>query len=80
MLLYQSLLTEEVNKMLVQTLALTKLDYCSSVWGGLHKSLVNKLQTAMNFANGIIFCARKNDPVTPLLQQVNWLINQNTFP
>ena len=71
------LITEEATKLLVQTLALTKLGYYSAIWGGLDKTLVNKLQRAMDFAARVIFRARKNDPVTPLLRQLNWLTVQN---
>ena len=50
-------------------LALTKLEYCSTVWGGLDKILVNKLQRAMNFAARVTFCACKeewpHDPFSP---------------
>ena len=55
---------------LFKLLALSKLD--SLVWGGLDKTLVNKLQKAMTFAamQGYLSCARKNDPMTPLLD--NW--------
>ena len=70
-------LTKEATVLLVQTLVLTRLDYCSAVWGGLDKVLVNKLQRAVNFAARVIFRAKKRDPVTPLLRQLNWLSVQN---
>ena len=34
----QHFLTEEATRLLMQTLVVTKLDYCSAVWGGSDKN------------------------------------------
>lgn len=47
-------LTVDATKLLVHSLVLSRLNYCSMVWGGLNKSLVSKLQTTMNFAVRVI--------------------------
>ena len=43
-------LTEEATKLLVETSVLTRLDYCSVVWGSINNTSVTKLQRAVNFA------------------------------
>ena len=70
-------LTLEATKLLVQALVLSKLDYCSVVWGGINSTSVTKLQRAVNFAARVIYGAQKSDHVTPLLQTLNWLTVRN---
>ncbi len=70
-------LTEDATKLLVHSLVLSRLNYCSVVWGGLNKSHVRKLQKTVNFAARVIHGARKYDHVSPLLQELNWLTVEN---
>ena len=41
--------------LLITSFAFSKLFYCSSVWGNIVKSNINKLQLARNFAARIVF-------------------------
>ena len=70
-------LTLEATKLLVLVLVLSKLDYCSVVWGSINSTSVSKLQRAVNFAARVIYGARKSDHVTSLLQTLNWLTARN---
>ena len=70
-------LTEDATKLLVTTLVLSRLNYCSVVWAGIGKTDVHKLQKMVNFAARVIYCKRKSEHVTPLLKNLNWLTVEN---
>ena len=61
----------------MKSLVLSKLSYCSVVWGGIGKTDVQKLQQIVNFAARVIFNKRKQEHVSPLLRQLNWLSVEN---
>jgi len=70
-------LTEDATKLLVQTLVLSRLKYCSSVWGGVQEKDLLKLQKMVNFAARVIYRRRRYDHVSPLLRSLNWLSVEN---
>ena len=46
---YRYFLTEHTTCLLVDSLALCKLSYCSVVWGGISQTDVKRLQKVVNF-------------------------------
>ena len=56
-------------------LVLSRLDYGSTVLAGLPKQLLDrlKLQSVQNAAERLVFAARRNDHITPLLHSLHWL-------
>ena len=57
---------------IMNTLAFSKLFYCSSVWSSAVNTNLLKLQAVQNFAARIICGTRKFDHVTPLLKEPRW--------
>jgi len=58
---------------LVQTLVVTKVDYCSSVLSDISGQLLQRLQSVFNAAARLVFSARKLEHITPLLCELHWL-------
>lgn len=67
------LLDQETSTLIVQTLVLSKLFYCSSVWSGTAAKNIKKLQLVQNFAARVISKTYKYDHITPVLQELKWL-------
>jgi len=59
--------------LIINSLVMSKLLYCSTVWSNTSDKNIKKLQQVQNFACKIITNSRKYDHVTPLLQELNWM-------
>ena len=60
--------------MIVQSLALSILNYCSRIWGITTMEQLDRVQKVQNFAAKVAFGgARKYDHVTPILQDLQWM-------
>jgi hypothetical protein len=59
--------------LMVSTLVMSKLLYCSSVWSNTSTKNVKKLQAVQNFAGRIVTQTRKFDHITPVMEELNWL-------
>ena len=60
--------------MVVQSLVLSIINYCSKVWGVTTNQQIERVQKLENFAAKIaIGGARKFDHVTPILKELEWL-------
>ena len=58
----------------VQSLALSIINYCLKVWGMTTQQQIDRVQKLQNFAAKIAFGrARKYDHVTPILRELKWL-------
>ena len=63
--------------MLVHALVTSKLDNCNSLFYGLPKNLLQRLQYVVNSAARLVTLSRKSGHVTPL--QLHWLaVEQRT--
>ena len=67
------LLTVESTHQLVQSLVLSRLDYCNSILQGLPKGQIAKLQRVQNSAARLISCTPRCEHITPVLKQLHWL-------
>ena len=66
-------LTTDVTKILVCAFVRSKLDYCNSLLSKCPNQLLNKLQKVHNSAARLVFKARKQEHIKPLLQKLHWL-------
>ncbi len=51
----------------------SRLDYCNSLYLGLPKSLLARLQMVQNAAARLLTGAKKHDHITPILTSLHWL-------
>ena len=59
--------------MLVNSLVISRLDYCNSLLYDIPKYQRDKLQRIQNTAARMITGARSSDHITPLLKSLRWL-------
>ena len=69
----RSFLSEHAAQLLVQTLVLSRLDYCNALLAGLPASSIKLLQLIQNAAARLIFNEPKRIHVTPLFINLHWL-------
>ena len=67
------LFSREVLHTILNSLVLSKLFSCSTVWAGISKNNLHKLQLMQNFAAHILTNTRKCDYITPVLKELGWL-------
>ena len=58
---------------IINSLAFSKLFYCSSMWSSTTKKNIARLQKVQNFAARIVTGARKYEHITPMLKELHWL-------
>ena len=63
----------DAMKTLIQTMTMTGIDYCHSLYIGLPGKNVDNLQLAQNSAARIIQRTHSREHITPILEQLNWL-------
>ncbi|KAI4886774.1 hypothetical protein NFI96_006694 [Prochilodus magdalenae] len=66
-------LSQEATQLLVQSLVISRLDYCNSLLAGLPLWAIRPLQLVQNAAARLIFNLPKFTHVTPLLRSLHWL-------
>ncbi|KAI4897115.1 hypothetical protein NFI96_004734 [Prochilodus magdalenae] len=66
-------LSQEATQLLVQSLVISRLDYCNSLLAGLPLRAIRPLQLVQNAAARLIFNLPKFTHVTPLLCSLHWL-------
>ncbi len=66
-------LTDDSAKILVHALVLSRLDYCNSLFVGLLKKDIHRLQVIKNAAARLIFRKKPSDDATILLKKLHWL-------
>ena len=60
-------------KSLVQSVVVSRIDYCNSLLSKAPQRLTNKLQRVQNHAARIIYKKKKRDHITPVLKELHWL-------
>jgi hypothetical protein len=66
-------LTVEDLKTIVQSLVVSKLDYCNSLLYGVAEYEISRLQRLQNSCARLIFGKKKNESVSALLFDLHWL-------
>ena len=66
-------LTQRAAAMLMSALVLSRLDFCNSLFAGLPKTQIKRLQLVQNHAARVVMKGRRRDHVTPLLRELHWL-------
>jgi len=67
-------ITTETRIMVVQTLALSIINYCSNIWGSANKTQMQKVQKLQNFAARVALGnISKLDHITPHIKKLKWL-------
>jgi hypothetical protein len=69
----KNFLTERQMRILIQSVILSAIDYCNSLYFGCHSSVINQLQTIQNRACRVIFGLKKRESVQQKLQELHWL-------
>ncbi|KAL7881425.1 hypothetical protein AOLI_G00082730 [Acnodon oligacanthus] len=69
----QPFLTPEAAQVLVQSLVISRLDYCNLLLAGLPKQAIKPLQLIQNAATQLVFNLPKFSHITPLLCSLHWL-------
>ena len=63
----------ESTKSLIQSLVISRLDYCNSLLINLPNHLIQKLQKVQNYCARLIYRKKKRTRTTPLLRDLHWL-------
>ncbi|KAI4875881.1 hypothetical protein NFI96_009458 [Prochilodus magdalenae] len=66
-------LSQEATQLLVQSLVISRLDYCNSLLAGLPLRAIRPLQLVQNAAARLIFNLPKFTHITSLLRSLHWL-------
>ncbi|KAK3526876.1 hypothetical protein QTP86_001942, partial [Hemibagrus guttatus] len=66
-------LSTQATQVLVQSLVISGLDYCSSLLAGLPLNAIHPLQMIQNAAAPLVFNLPKFSHTTPLLRSLHWL-------
>ena len=66
-------LTVQITNILVCAYVISKLDYCNSIFANCPQYILEKLQKVQNAAVRLVFRAKKQDHVTPLMKKLHWL-------
>jgi len=61
---------------IAKTIATSKLDYCNSLYYGLPKYQINRLQHIQNALAWTTVQAPKFQHITPILRSLHWLLNE----
>ena len=69
----KAFLSFETRHLLCQSLILSRLDYCNSLYFGLPNYLLMKLQKIQNSAGRFVFQLKKGTPTSPYLHDLHWL-------
>ncbi|KAK3510028.1 hypothetical protein QTP70_026003, partial [Hemibagrus guttatus] len=66
-------LSTQATQVLVQSLVISRLDYCNSILAGLPLNAIRLLQMIQNAAARLVFNLSKFSHTTPLLRSLHWL-------
>ncbi len=58
----------------IHALITSRLDYCNSLYLGLPKSSLNRLELVQNVAARLLTGTRKHEHITPVLASLHWLL------
>lgn len=69
----RGLMSQQDLEKLVHAFIFSRLDYCNSIFTGLPKKSIRKLQLIQNAAARVLTKTKKMDHITPVLRSLHWL-------
>jgi hypothetical protein len=66
-------MSKDAARTLVQSLVISRLDYCNVLLLNISAELASKLQTVLNNAARLVTRTRKCEHITPVLIELHWL-------
>ena len=69
----RKLIDQDTAQLIMQSLILSRMDYCNSLLAGTAKYQLKKLQRIQNMAGRVIFQLERFDHITPALIDLHWL-------
>uniref|UniRef100_A0A8C2BTF1 Reverse transcriptase domain-containing protein n=1 Tax=Cyprinus carpio TaxID=7962 RepID=A0A8C2BTF1_CYPCA len=69
----KNFLTPKTLEMAVHAFVTSRLDYCNSLYCGISKSQIARLQLVQNAAARLLLNCRKHEHITPILRSLHWL-------
>ena len=66
-------LSEDIAKIIVHSLVISKLDYCNSTLINLPDKAIRRLQLVMNEAARLVTLTPRRNHITPALKRLHWL-------
>ena len=73
-------LTPDMRSSVVQSLAMSHINYCIKIWGTAGITQIKRMQKLQNFAAKIVNAkARKYDRATPIIKDLKWLKVKESF-
>ena len=67
-------LTEDAVKTLIQSVVISRLDYCNCIFVGIPLNSIHRLQLAHNAAARVVYKPSPRAHMTPFLRQLHWLL------
>ncbi len=68
------IISDMAVKTLIHAFITSKFDFCNSLFYGIPKYLLNRLQKIQNSAARIVTSTKRSDHTTPILNQLHWLL------
>ena len=74
-----TLLNKQARLLAIDTLVMSRINHCSTIWSNMSKEQLNSMQKGINFATKVPTDGKytKRDHVTPLMKNLRWLNIQN---
>ena len=69
----KSFLSASDLEIVIHALISSRLDYCNSIYSGLNKKSISRLQMIQNSAARLLTNTKKRDHITPILAGLHWL-------
>ena len=84
LLMFIRRITDNFDKLtriiVVQTLVFSLMNYCISIWAFTNATLLHRVQKLQNFAAKVATGgASKNDHVTPIIEELQWMTIKDKF-
>ena len=69
----KNLFDQKTLAMIIDTLVMSKINYCSSIWSNTSEGNIEKIQLVQNYAARIISGEKKFDHISPTISALGWL-------
>ena len=66
-------LTQQATEQIVHSFVTCRLDMCNSLYTGLPKNQISRLQRIQNMAARLVTIRKRSDSISPILKSLHWL-------